>query len=63
MWVKAESEIKPSSSRPILCYCPGWNDLGYQVAQWKNGKFQYDEDPNGFFNEYVKEWSIFFEAD
>lgn len=38
----------------VLCSCPEWNDLGFQVAEWDGKKFHYEEDPNGTFDEYVE---------
>lgn len=62
-WIEATSEVKPFSDRPIICYCPDWNESGYQIAKWEHGKFQYDEDPNGSFDEHVEQWCSFMEAD
>jgi len=63
-WIDVNNdEIKPPSYRPVLCFCPGWNNSGYQVANYSNKKFEYDEDPNGNFHKYVKEWFVFLEAE
>ncbi len=62
-WIDIESEVKPQKGRVVLCYCPGWNDTGYQVAQWDGNKFFYDEQPNTLFSDYVESWNIFMEAD
>lgn len=37
-----------------LCYCPGWNELGYQVAVWQGNKFDYAEAGNDDFDKHVK---------
>jgi hypothetical protein len=63
-WIKISSGIVPPSERVLLCYCPEWNETGYQVAMWdKNKGFYYHEQPNDMFHDLVEEWSIFMEAD
>jgi hypothetical protein len=63
-WIDARDEtIKPPTDRPILCYCPGWNNAGYQVAYYSKGRFDYDESPNETFNDHVEQWFVFLEAD
>ena len=37
----------------VLCRCPYWCDSGYQIAKWNGEIFEYDEDPNGGFNDEV----------
>lgn len=37
-----------------LCRCPDWCEEGYQVAKWNGMKFEYEADPNGGFDRYVK---------
>ncbi len=62
-WIDADSKIKPTKGRVVLCYCPEWCDTGYQAAQWNGQEFVYDEQPNDMFNTLVESWSIFLEAD
>jgi hypothetical protein len=50
-------------NRPVLCYCPEWNDSGYQVAFWNGKEFIYPEQPNERFGGYVERWALFLEAD
>jgi len=46
-----------------LCYCPEWNEEGYQVAVWKGKEFTYGGQPNEMFDGLVLSWNIFLEAD
>lgn len=62
-WIKSTDKIKPQKGRVVLCYCPGWNDLGYQVGVWDGHGFCYEEQPNEMFSDYVESWAIFTEAD
>jgi hypothetical protein len=62
-WIDASEIAKPKYGVNVLCYCPDWNDSGYQVATFKAGKFEYDEDPNGSFGDHVEKWTLFMEAD
>lgn len=62
-WIDIDSKIKPSINRPVLCYCPEWSELGYQVAEWNGKEFEYSEQPNDLFNGLVLKWNIFLEAD
>lgn len=55
--------VKPPKNRVLLCYCPEWCESGYQVAEWNGKRFVYEEEPNEIFDQHVKEWSIFLEAD
>ena len=61
-WIDIEDSAKPKFGIFVLCHCPEWNESGYQVAQFKAGRFEYDEDPNGSFGDYVKSWALFMEA-
>jgi len=62
-WVGVESKIKPQVGRLVLCYCPEWNEEGYQVAVWKGKEFTYGGQPNEMFDGLVLSWNIFLEAD
>jgi hypothetical protein len=63
-WIDCgEYETRPVVYKHVLCYCPKWNDSGYQVAYWDGTTWQYDEDPNGTFSKYVEAWVLFMEAD
>ena len=63
-WIDKKSEVKPPKGRrPILCYCPSWNDSTYQVAYYDGNQFYYDEQPNDDFDEEVVSWTLFMEAD
>ncbi len=53
----------PPIGRPLLCYCPDWSDLGYQVAEYKSGRFDYADAPNDSFDDCVEQWALFMEAD
>jgi hypothetical protein len=62
-WIKKKNVIKPPKGRPLLCYCPDWNDSGYQVAFWNGDRFWYNEEPNEYFDDEVIEWTLFLEAE
>jgi len=49
---------KPPSNIPLLVKCPEWCDLGYQVCQFRNGMFQFPEQPNDIFHGLVEGWMI-----
>ena len=54
---------EPVVDRNVLCYCPDWNESGYQVAYWDGISFLYDEQPNKYFNKYVISWAMFSKAE
>ena len=63
-WINiASTDNRPPLNRNLLCFCEGWNECGYQVAQWNGKKFNYTEQPNKMFDDYVTDWAIFLEAD
>ena len=62
-WIGVKEKIKPQRERVLICYCPEWSEIGYQVAKWNGKEFYYDEQPNNDFNGLVEKWSIFYEAD
>lgn len=62
-WINVTDERKPYTNRPVICYCPDWSDIGYQVAQWDGKEFYYEDQPNDMFNRHVKSWALFMEAD
>lgn len=43
----------PKEGQLCICKCPNWNELGYQVATFKNGEFTYPEQPNDDFDKNV----------
>lgn len=64
IWVNvAGSGIEPPKERNVLCFCPEWNESGYQVAKWSGTQFYYESQPNELFDGYVTDWAIFMEAD
>ena len=63
-WIsRSNQEIKPPIDRALLCYCPEWNDSGYQIATFNGREFEYDEMPNEMFDALVTDWTIFIEVD
>jgi hypothetical protein len=64
LWIDVKDiDIKPPTYRPILCYCPDWNNSGYQVAYYSKGEFYYEGSLNGEFHYYVQKWFVFLEAE
>jgi len=47
-------DIKPAINRKVLCYCPKWNSLSYEVAVWDGKSFTYYEEPNNDFSDCVE---------
>jgi hypothetical protein len=47
----------PENGQLCLCRCPHWCELGYQVAVFENGIFDYPEAPNSRFHENVIAWN------
>ena len=47
---------KPEKGQLCICRCPEWCDEGYQIATYDGEGFDYDNAPNGSFNEYVIAW-------
>jgi len=63
-WLENEDgEVKPKRGVIVLCYCPDWSDIGYQVAKWNGKEFYYEDQPNETFGSYVVSWAGFMEAD
>lgn len=48
----------PPKNRLLIAYCPDWSDLGYQICEYRNGKYYYPEQPNDMFDENVEKWSL-----
>jgi len=46
----------PADGQLCLCRCPGWCDIGYQVARFEDDMFQYDEQSNDMFDANVIAW-------
>ena len=46
----------PTIGKPLLCKCPLWNDVGFQVATWDGTEFSYEDQPNGNFSQCVEAW-------
>lgn len=42
----------------VLCKCPNWCSSGYQVARWNGREFEYDEQPNDWFDRDVISFMI-----
>lgn len=50
-------ETPPSQEGKLLiCYCPNWCELEYQIAVYQDGKFDYPDSPNDKFDDHVKGW-------
>jgi len=47
---------KPKEGQLCLCRCPNWCSSGYQVAIFEDGIFQFDEQPNDWFDGDVIAW-------
>jgi hypothetical protein len=47
-------KVKLEIGQLALCYCPEWCGTGYHVAKWDGEKFDYDEEPNGNFDNCVE---------
>ena len=47
----------PKEDTIVICRCPNWNDIGYQIAKFENDKFCYDDQPNERFDENVIAWT------
>ena len=62
-WIENELQIKPTINKPVLCYCPDWNDEHYVVAAWSGKEWSYDGQLNDAFTDYVVSWALFMEAD
>ena len=62
-WHVVDKNEKIPIRRPLLCYCPMWCDIGYQVAVFDGKEFSYEDQPNEMFDRNVLEWAIFLEAD
>ena len=61
-WIDV-GDVTPPRNRTLLCYCPEWNETGYQVAKWNGKEVYYAEQASDMFSETVEKWAIFFEAD
>lgn len=61
-WIDTTGDITPPRNRPLLAYCPAWCDSGYSVVVW-SGKHFKCESHDEVIHEYVKQWSLFMEAD
>ena len=53
MYKGLEQAKKLKYNQMVICRCPNWCSLGYQVAYWNGEMFEYDDDPNGGFNDHV----------
>lgn len=62
-WIDVGDIEPPQNKRPLICYCPNWCDIGYQIAYWNGDEFHYEDQPNDNFNMHVEAWAIFLEAD
>lgn len=62
-WIDVITGKWPPTYRVLLCYCPKWCSLGYQVAIWDGDRFSYEEQPNEDFSKHVVSWQLIFEAD
>ena len=62
IWHVYDKNEKTPKNRLLLCYCPGWSDTGYQVAEFDGKIFEYEDQPNEGFHSFVEQWSFFTEA-
>ena len=62
-WIDVIGGVTPPEGRSLICYCPDWNETGYQVAIWNGDVFYYYEQTSDNFNAHVEKWALFFEAD
>lgn len=51
-----KSGTPPKEGSLCLCMCPNWCELGYQVAVYSKGRFDYPEIPNEMFDANVIAW-------
>ena len=50
-WIDNRLRVKPTEfDKYVLCYCPKWNDSGYQVAKFNGKKCDYGDAPNDNFD-------------
>lgn len=56
--MKGTRESPPDDYRDVVCFCPEWNNSGYQIAYYDHneGKFRYAEQLNDSFDSYVISW-------
>jgi hypothetical protein len=50
------TENKPKEGKLLICYCPYWCELEYQIATYEDGSFDYPDSPNNKFDECVEGW-------
>lgn len=48
---------EPKQNEDLICFCPNWNEIGYQIARYEDGEFTYPEQPNNWFHENVIGWA------
>ena len=53
MYKEIKKAKKLRCEQMVVCRCPDWCSIGYQVAKWNGDEFYCDDDPNGIFNDYV----------
>ena len=57
-WFKADGVFVPLDGSKVICKCPEWCELGYQIAIFVNGKFTYPEQSNDSFHDCVEWFAI-----
>jgi len=62
-WIEyTETAKNPPQNRALLVYCPDFSSIGYEVAVWNGANFETDLHGEEI-HDYVKKWSLIFEAD
>lgn len=46
----------PYEGQVCICRCPNWCELGYQIAIFEDGIFDFPESPNFSFDKQVIAW-------
>lgn len=62
-WNAVDENFPPPTDEPLLCFCPRWSDIGYQVATFNGKKFMYEDQPNDNFDMHVERWALFFKVE
>ena len=62
-WIDyTETAKNPPRERALLAYCPEWSGTGYEVVTWNGANFECELHGEEV-HDYVKKWSLIFEAD